>query len=234
MSLITLENVSFAYDGKPVAEGINFTVDEGDYISIVGENGSGKSTLIKGICGLKKPSGGRIIYSPSFSAKETGYLPQKNISDRSFPATVREVVLSGCANRLGLRPFYTSAMKKRASDFMELLSISELSGKSFSALSGGQQQRVLLARALCASDRLLLLDEPSAGLDPVITDMLYSLVKEQNRERGLTVIVVSHDLEAALRDSTRIVHLGGRQLFCGTPEEYKKTDCYRLLSGGRL
>ena len=174
MSLLKCENLSFAYDGVTVVRDLNFTVEEGDYLCIIGENGAGKSTLIKGLLRLKKPSAGKVELGEGLRATEIGYLPQQTQIQKDFPASVREVVLSGCLNRMGLRPFYTRAEKERARENMEALEILELQDQCYRDLSGGQQQRVLLARAMCAAQKLILLDEPVSGLDPVATRSLYA------------------------------------------------------------
>lgn len=230
--LLTCSNLSFAYDGKTVLHDVNFTVREGDYLCIVGENGSGKSTLVKGLLHLKSPQSGTITLSDALRPNEIGYLPQQSETQRDFPASVLEVVLSGRLNRLGARPFYTRADREAARRNMELLDIGALKNRSFSELSGGQRQRVLLARALCATRKLLLLDEPVAGLDPLVTADLYRLIARLNREQGLTILMVSHDLHAALHDATTILHLGQTQRFFGRVNAYRQSDVGRRFLGG--
>lgn len=221
---ITCENLSYAYDGVPVISGLNFSVHAGDYLCIVGENGSGKSTLIKGLLGLKSPNSGKMTLGGGLRQKEIGYLPQQTQIQRDFPASVTEVVLSG---RLSLKhsfsPFYNKADRADAASKMEQLSITPLKNKCYRDLSGGQQQRVLLARALCATEKLLLLDEPVTGLDPVMTADFYRLIEQIHQQNGVTVIMVSHDMESALRYATHILHLGNTQLFYGTTQEYKNS-----------
>ena len=202
MSLLKCENLSFAYDGVTVVRDLNFTVEEGNYLCIIGENGAGKSTLIKGLLRLKKPSAGKVELGEGLRATEIGYLPQQTQIQKDFPASVREVVLSGCLNRMGLRPFYTHAEKERARENMEALEILDLQDQCYRDLSGGQQQRVLLARAMCAAQKLILLDEPVSGLDPVATRSLYAQIARINKTAGLTVIMVSHDIDASLRYTT--------------------------------
>ncbi len=233
MSLITCKNLSYAYDNVVICDQLNFQVEDGDYLCIVGENGAGKSTLVKGLLHLKKPAGGQLLYGDGLRADEIGYLPQQTQIQKDFPASVQEVVLSGCLNRLGLRPFFTAAEKEIARQNMEALEILDLKDACYRQLSGGQQQRVLLARALCATKKLVLLDEPVAGLDPALTQTMYDYIYKVNRKMGITVVMVSHDLEAALRFSTRILQIGHRQLFFGTPEEYKKSPQYRMLVQSR-
>lgn len=233
MALIECSNVSLGYEGKPIVTGLNFEVNEGDYLCIIGENGSGKSTLMKALLGQKSVVSGKISFDKSLDRKEIGYLPQQTVVQKDFPASVREIVLSGCLNGCGIRPFYSSAQKKKAAESMERLGISELSDKCYRELSGGQQQRVLLARALCATKKLLILDEPVAGLDPIVTQNLYSLIKEIN-SNGITVIMVSHDMQAAVEYASHILHIGHTPLFFGKKSDYLESDISRLftVSGG--
>lgn len=229
MSLLKLENVSMGYEGRTAVANVSFEVDAGDYVCIVGENGSGKSTLIKGILGLVKPQSGAIAWQ-GLARREAGYVPQQTQMQRDFPASVFEVVLSGCLNRRGFRPFYTKEEKRRAQENIRLLGMEKLLAKSYRTLSGGQQRRVLLARALCATEKLLILDEPAAGLDPVVTAELYALMEKLNKERGVTVIMVSHDIQSAVHYGSKILHMQAKAMFFGTPAEYQKTAiCRRML-----
>lgn len=223
MSLITCKNVSFAYDGRIVAKNLNFSVESGDYLCIVGENGAGKSTLMKGILQLKSPSSGNIYMGEGLKADEIGYLPQQTEIQKDFPADVFEIVLSGCLNRLKIRPFYGKSEKRLVDEKLEQLGIASLKHHCYRELSGGQQQRVLLARALCATKKILILDEPAAGLDPIVTGELYDLIAKINREQKLTVIMVSHDIQSVLRYSNKVLHLDREQLFFGTVGEYRNT-----------
>ncbi len=235
MAILKCENASFAYDGRTVLENVSFSLDAGEYLCVVGENGSGKSTLIKGLLGLKAPESGTISYLDGLRSTEIGYLPQQTRTQRDFPASVREVVLSGCLNRLGGRFHYGREEKERAAENMERMGIDELKNASYQELSGGQQQRVLLARALCATKRLLLLDEPVTGLDPIATGEMYNLIKLVNLCDGISVIMVSHDIHEAVRYATHILHLGHKQLFFGTSAEYRESDlARRFLGGGRI
>ena len=232
MSLLKCENLSFAYDGVTVVSNLNFSVEEGNYLCIIGENGAGKSTLIKGLLRLKKPSAGRVEMGEGLRATEIGYLPQQTQIQKDFPASVREVVLSGCLNRMGLRPFYSRVEKERAREKMEALEILDLQDQCYRDLSGGQQQRVLLARAMCAAHKLILLDEPVSGLDPVATRSLYAQIARINETTGLTVIMVSHDIDASLRYASHILHLGQEgQLFFGTQKEYLRSAVYHEFLG---
>ena len=230
--ILKCENVSFAYDGVNVLAGVDFELESGDYLCVVGENGAGKSTLIKGLLGLKAPSSGRIVTGDGLKPTEIGYLPQQTELQKDFPASVREVVLSGRLNSLGGRLFFSAADKKAAGENMERMGIDDLAGKCYQDLSGGQQQRVLLARAMCATKKMLLLDEPVTGLDPVAQQEMYNLIKLINLCDGITVIMVSHDIHEAVRYSTHILHLGNRQLFFGTSAEYRESDLARRFLGG--
>lgn len=232
MSLITCENLSLAYEGAVVASEISFSVEAGDYLCIVGENGSGKSTLIKGLLGLLPPAGGKIELHEGLKRTEIGYLPQQSALQKDFPASIYEVALSGCLNRCGLRPFYSKAERERVRENLKLMSLTELSGKSFSELSGGQRQRVLLARALCATSKLLLLDEPTAGLDPPVAKEMYGIISMLNQEKGVAVIMVSHDIEAAASQASHILHLRGTPQFYGSASDYIKSDLGRRFAGG--
>ncbi len=212
---------------------MNFKVEAGDYICIVGENGAGKSTLLKGLLKLKAPSGGAILTDKALKAGRIGYLPQQTVIQRDFPASVFEVVLSGRLNSRGRHPFYTRADKNLAAEKLTLLGIEGVRNKCYRDLSGGQQQRVLLARALCATQTLLLLDEPVSGLDPVITAEFYRLIAMLNKERHITVVMVSHDVAGAVRQASHILHLSNRQLFFGATADYLKSDAGIHFLGGR-
>ncbi|MCR4707293.1 MAG: metal ABC transporter ATP-binding protein [Clostridiales bacterium] len=226
MALLTCENVTLGYDGHAVLSGVHYDVNPGDYLCIVGENGSGKSTLMKTILGLQKPIGGRISFGDGLSQTEIGYLPQQTAVQKDFPATVREIVLSGCQARCGRKPFYGRDEKQLAKENMERMNLTPLSGCCYRELSGGQQQRVLLARALCATRKMLLLDEPVAGLDPKVTAEMYALIRRLNREDGITVMMISHDLAAAVQEATHILHVG-TELFFGTKEAYLSSPLAR-------
>lgn len=223
MELLSLKNVSVGYDGKAVAENISFSLNSGDYLCIIGENGAGKSTLMKTLLSLKAPVSGEIRFADGFLKTQIGYLPQQTDVQKDFPATVFEVALSGCLNKCGLRPFYSKAQKEKAKMWLERLDILQYKKRSYRALSGGQQQRVLLARALCAANGLILLDEPAAGLDPIVTKNMYELIKSLNEESGVTVIMVSHDLAAAMKYASHILQISRRGAFFGTVSEYKNS-----------
>ena len=233
MSLISCENLAFAYEGMTVLQNVNFTVGQGDYLCIIGENGAGKSTLMKGLLGLKKPSAGSVTFGDGLRAREIGYLPQQTPVQKDFPASVQEVVLSGCLSGMGLRPFYGKEEREKAARNIEALEITDLKDRCYRDLSGGQQQRVLLARALCATKKVILLDEPVAGLDPRVTINMYKLIERINKKMGITVIMVSHDMQAATRYASHILHLGeDRQLFFGTREDYRGSAAFHAFMGG--
>ena len=233
MALIKCNNISLSYENNTVMQDLSFEVCEGDYLCIVGENGSGKSTLIKALLSLKSVNSGHIEFSEGLKKNEIGYLPQQTSAQKDFPASVWEVVLSGCLNSRGLKPFYTAAQTKRALENIEKLDLTKYKKRSYRELSGGQQQRVLLARALCATKKLILLDEPTAGLDPVVTNEFYRLIKRLNDE-GITVIMVSHDIESAVKYASHILHLQNKPLFFRKTEDYLKSEvALRFLGGGR-
>ena len=228
MVCLRCENLTIGYEQPGIASGISFEVQAGDYLCVVGENGAGKSTLIKTIVGLRKPLAGKISTGEGFDLRYTGYLPQQTIVQKDFPATVEEVVLSGCQNRMGLRPFYRAAEKARARANMEELSITAFAKRSYRELSGGQQQRVLLARALCATQNLLILDEPVAGLDPKVTEELYSFIRRCN-QKGLTIIMITHDI-GAIGYASHVLYMGAKRFF-GTRGAFLKSEQGRYLIG---
>ena len=219
-ALLECKNVTLGYEGDIVTEEINFTVNKGDYLYILGENGSGKSTLVKALLGLKPQMSGEINVCGGLGRKEIGYLPQQTVVQRDFPASVREIVLSGCISRTGARPFFNASEKKLAKKMMKRLEIENLSSRCYRELSGGQQQRVLLARALCAAQKLLLLDEPVTGLDPKASNEMYDLIADLNKNDDITIIMVSHDINAAVKYASHILHIGAKQLFFGTKQDY--------------
>jgi zinc transport system ATP-binding protein len=231
MAQIKCENASLAYDGMKIVSDLNFEVNKGDYLCIVGENGSGKSTLVKTLLGLKTPNDGEIKFGDGLTQDEIGYLPQQTSAQKDFPASVFEVVISGCLNKLGKKPFFGKNEKAVAEKNIERLGITELKKRCYRELSGGQQQRVLLARALCATEKLLLLDEPTAGLDPKVTMDFYALISELNKS-GITIIMVSHDINAAVEYSSHILHMSHKPLFFGTTEDYVKSPIGKAFIGG--
>ena len=233
MALLNVKDVSLGYGGSKVIDSLSFSVAEGDYLCIVGENGSGKSTLMKALLGLISSMSGEIIFE-GFKRNEVGYLPQQTELQMDFPASVGEVVLSGCLNRQGLRPYYNAQEKKLAYDNLERLGISGLAKRCYRELSGGQKQRVLLARALCATEKILLLDEPVAGLDPKATLEMYQIIEELNNS-GITIVMISHDIVSATKYSSHILHLGNGTSFFGAKKEYLSSEIgkrYNMASGG--
>ena len=231
MAQITCQNLSLGYDGRILLSGLSFSVRAGDYCCIVGENGAGKTTLMKALLGLLSPAGGSITAGDGLKKEEIGYMPQQTSFQRDFPASVREIVLSGCQSRCGFRPYYGRAEKARAADAMEKMGIRHLAGRCYRELSGGQQQRVLLARALCAASRMLLLDEPVSGLDPRAAGDMYRLIDGLNKRDGLTVLMISHDIKTAVTYASHILHIGP-SCFFGTMGEYLKHDAGKQVGGG--
>lgn len=228
MAQLTCQNLCAGYDGRPVLQGLSFELLAGDYLCIVGENGSGKSTLMKTILGLQAPISGRILTGDGLRKNEIGYLPQQTVVQKDFPASVREIVLSGCQGRCGSRPFYNKEEKQLAAEAMDKMQITRLARRCYRELSGGQQQRVLLARALCATQKMLLLDEPVSGLDPKVTAEMYTLIEKLNREDGITVIMISHDITAAVKYASHILHIGDT-VFFGTKGDYLQSPQGRLF-----
>lgn len=232
MAQLTCQNLTVGYDGRTVLQGLNFEVNPGDYLCILGENGSGKSTLMKTILGLQAPISGRILTGDGLRKNEIGYLPQQTQAQKDFPASVREIVLSGCQGRCGSRPFYSKEEKRLAEENIRKMGIGSLTKRCYRELSGGQQQRVLLARALCATRKMLLLDEPVSGLDPRVTAEMYGLIERLNREEGITVMMISHDISAALRYASHILHIGD-SVFFGTKADYLQSPQGKVFDSGK-
>ena len=222
MAQLLCEDLTLGYENGAIIEGLSFSVEKGDYLAIVGENGSGKSTLMKTVLGLLKPLKGEIVFGDGLRKFEIGYLPQQTVVQRDFPASVWEVVLSGCLSKGRFSPFYTQGDKERAMSNIERLGLTSFVKRSYRELSGGQQQRVLLARALCATEKILLLDEPVSGLDPVVTAEMYEIIEGLHKE-GITIIMISHDVQAAVRYANKLLHIGKTPFF-GSVEKYLDTD----------
>ncbi len=220
MPLIECNNLCMGYGKNILFKNMNIAIEDSDYINIVGENGSGKSTFIKGLLGIKNPESGSIIYNAEIKNGDIGFMPQQHELIANFPASVEEVVMSGLLNKMRFRPFYNAHDKKIANEYMKQLKIDNIKNKCFAELSGGQKQRVLLARALCAAKKILILDEPVAGLDPQITKEFYELISEINLKKKITIIMVSHDITATLKYATKILHIGTNDYFYGTTDEY--------------
>ena len=226
MALLTAKELTLGYGERLLLEGLSFTVNAGDYLCIVGENGSGKSTLVRCLLGLQAPAAGAIVPGDDLKLNQIGYLPQQTVVQKDFPATVWEIVLSGCQGHRGLWPFYSKADRQLARESIARMNLTDLTRRCYRELSGGQQQRVLLARALCATRRLLLLDEPVSGLDPRMTVEMYQLIEKLNREEKITIIMVTHDLVAARNYASHLLHIGRRSFF-GSREEYFSSDLGR-------
>ena len=232
MAQLSCQNLTVGYDGRTVLQGLNFEVNPGDYLCILGENGSGKSTLMKTILGLQAPISGTILTGDGLRKNEIGYLPQQTQAQKDFPASVREIVLSGCQGRCGSRPFYSKEEKRLAEENIGKMGIGSLTKRCYRELSGGQQQRVLLARALCATRKMLLLDEPVSGLDPRVTAEMYGLIETLNREEGITVMMISHDISAALKYASHILHIGD-SVFFGTKADYLQSPQGKVFDSGK-
>ena len=230
MAQITCKNLTLGYENRAIQENLNFSINAGDYLCIVGENGSGKSTLMKTLLHLQPPISGTIELGDGLHKNEIGYLPQQTLVQRDFPASVKEIVLSGCQGRCGWRPFYNKEDKEIARKAMEKMMIQDLQDRCYRELSGGQQQRVLLARALCAAKKILLLDEPVSGLDPKVTAEMYQLIEDLNKKDEITIIMISHDIEAAVRYATHILPIGERCFF-GTKKQYLESSLGRHFTG---
>ena len=230
MSLLTIKDLSLGYDSNIILEGLNFKVDTGDYLCIVGENGTGKTTLMKTLLSLQETKGGQILFGDGLKQNEIGYLPQQSETQRDFPATVEEIVLSGFVGQMGLRPFYSKKEKEIAINNMKRMEIYALKDHCYRELSGGQQQRVLLSRALCATKKILLLDEPVAGLDPKVTIEMYAEIDKLNKD-GITIIMISHDIASAVKYASHILHIG-KEVFFGTKDEYLESNVGRYFLGG--
>ena len=228
--LLKCEHVDFGYENQDAVIDVSLEVSTGDYICIVGENGSGKSTLMKGILGLLKPTEGKIEISEELKKAGIGYLPQQTAAQKDFPATVFEVVISGCLGKRGNRPFYSPKEKQTALSNLERLGIADLKKSCFRDLSGGQ--RALIARALCATDKLLILDEPITGLDPSAIQDFYNIIRKLNREEQVAILMVSHDMANIVRQAGKILHLQQKALFWGTVQDYLKSGIGNQFLGG--
>ena len=230
--LLKCEHVDFGYENYDVVKDVSLEICQGDYLCIVGENGSGKSTLMKGLLGLLKPTGGSLMVSDDLKRSGIGYLPQQTPAQKDFPATVQEVVISGCLGKRGNRPFYSKKERETAAVNMERLGITDLRKSCYRDLSGGQKQRTLIARALCATDRLLILDEPITGLDPSTTQDFYRVIRHLNREEQVAVLMVSHDIQNIVAQANKILHLQQRVVYYGNVKDYVKSQAGLEFLGG--
>ena len=217
MAMITLNNLTLKYDGNVVLQNVNFSVNEGDFICVVGENGTGKSTLIKSLVGLKSIDSGEVIYE-NINRSDISYIAQQNNIKRNFPATVLEVVMQGLEGRKNLTPFYKKEEKALALNALKKLGIETVANKLINELSGGQQRRVLLARALISPKKLLIMDEPVASLDTAAAKEIYTITKNLCENEKMAAIVVLHDLGNAIKYATKILWI--------------KDDSHKLLSPG--
>jgi len=228
MKICECKKLNIGYNEKSICKDISFVVESGEYICIIGENGCGKSTLLKTLLGLNKPISGKVVFDKNFNKSLIGYLPQQTDSQRDFPAIVREVVLSGFINRMGFRPFYNKLEKEKCMEVCKFLGIQDLLKKSYRDLSGGQQQRVLLARALCATNDLLVLDEPTNALDARSQVKLYELISELNKQ-GITIIMVSHNIEKVINYASHIIYLKDTPQFIGSKEDFLKSEYAKIF-----
>ena len=232
MSLIKFSNIEFKYDSKQILQNVSFEVNKGDYVCILGENGTGKSTLLNLLSGILKPTSGSIEFFDESLKSKIGYLPQQIQIQDNFPASVYEIVLSGCVNKLKLYPFYTRIEKQIANYNINLLGISDIKAKSFHELSGGQKQRVLLARALCSAENLILLDEPVSGLDPVVTESFYDTIHHLNTEHGTTIVMVSHDIKKSLEFATHIIYISKNSFYYAKKDDFLNSEVSKKIVGG--
>lgn len=231
MKLLECKKLNIGYSDRTICKDISFSLEQGQYFCVIGENGCGKSTLLKTILGLTKQLSGKVIFDKNFNKSMIGYLPQQTDLQRDFPATVREVIMSGFLNKMGFRPFYNKEEKQKATEIMQFLGIETLQKKSYRELSGGQQQRVLLARALCATDELLVLDEPTNGLDSRTINKFYDLLSELNK-KGITILMVSHNLDKVIKYATDIIYLKDTPQFIGEKEDFLQTDYAKIFNLG--
>ena len=231
MAQLRCENLSVGYENGIVVSDVTFELNKGDYVCVVGENGAGKSSLLKGILGLASIKSGQIIYGEGINKLDVGYLPQQKDYQKNFPATVMEVVMSGFLNRMGIRPFYKKVEKEKALSIIADFGMTDFIRTSFANLSGGQKQRVLLARALCATDKMLLLDEPATGLDPVAMEDMYQLLKKLNKEKKVTILMVSHDLNKAVSDAGKILHINKGVGYFGDADKYLESQAAKEFLG---
>ncbi len=228
MKQIECKDLAIGYDNSILADGINFSINKGDYICVIGENGAGKSTLMKVLLNLKKPISGEIVLEEGMNRKDFGYLTQQKEIQKDFPGSVKEIVISGCQSKCGMRPFYNKSEKQLAVDAMEKMKILDLQNKCFRELSGGQQQRVLMARALCATSKVLFLDEPVTGLDPNAIVEFYNIINSLNKEDQVTIVMISHDVKTAIKYASHILYVG-KEMFFGTKKEYLKDKSHHVF-----
>ena len=218
MTILEVENLKVSYSNHVALENINFKIDNGDYVCLVGENGSGTSTLVKTIVGLLKPDEGKI--NLNISLDEVAYLSQTNLKELDFPATAKEIIMSGVQKHRKL-PFYTKKDKEAYEEIIKKLKIEELQNRRIGDLSGGQKQRILIARALIRNPKLLILDEPATGLDYNITKELYKILENENKNHQMTIIMATHDLDELNEIKPRIIYLAKTIKYDGELEAWK-------------
>ena len=217
MSIIKVENLKTTYNGHTAIENVNFSIEKGEYVCIIGENGSGKSTLLKTMVGLNKKDSGDIVFN--IQQEQVSYLAQNNLVDINFPATAKEIIMTG-VQKHGKLPFYNKEDYKNFNKICQDLLISDIINKQISELSGGQRQRVMLARALIIEPELLILDEPCSGLDSNITKEFYRILNKLNKEKGLTIIMATHDLDEISSDNIRVICMSTTVKFDGNINEW--------------
>lgn len=227
MNVLEAKDLSFAYGNTPVLDAASFTMCEGGFAALVGVNGAGKSTLLRLLLGELKPTGGHIALMGqdigSFKSwQRIGYVPQDGLTRKaSFPASVNEVVLANLYSRIGLFRFPRREHREDVRRTLELVGMQDYGRRMLGELSGGQRQRVQLAQALVSRPALLLLDEPTAGLDAQSTADFYTLLKNLNRERGLSILIVSHDLQEIPRLTDTIYCLSHQKITCLAAKEMR-------------
>ena len=231
MKILECKKLNIGYNERSICKDISFEVESGQYICVIGENGSGKTTLLKTILGLNKPISGKVVFDKKFDKSNLGYLPQQTDMQKDFPATVLEVVMSGFINKMKFRPFYNKREKEKAQEILKYLNITDLQKRSYKDLSGGQQQKVLLARALCSTNELLILDEPTNGLDARSIKSFYELLADLNSQ-GMTIIMISHNLDKVINYASHIVYLKGTPEFIGTKEDFLQTEYAKFCKLG--
>lgn len=216
--ILEVKNLKVSYNSHTAIENVSFKINQGEYIALVGENGSGKSTLIKAIMGLKKEDEGEVKFDLDLS--EVSYLAQTDLKGIDFPATSKEIIMTGCQKR-GKLPFYTKQDKENFKQVVQELKIEDLINKRIGDLSGGQKQRVLLARSLIRNPKMIILDEPQTGLDVNITKELYKILEKLNKEKNVTIMMATHDLDELESIKPRIICIAKTIKYDGKFEEWK-------------
>lgn len=218
MSILEIKNLTASYNNHDAIKNVNFTIDKGEYVCLVGENGSGKSTLIKTMIGLHKKDEGEIIVN--IDDDKISYVAQNNMKDLSFPATAKEIIMTGVQRHRKL-PFYRKVDWEKFERVCEMLSIKDIINKQIGNLSGGQRQRVILARALIREPELIILDEPCSGLDVNITKEFYGILDELHKSKGITIIMATHDLDEIKSKNVRVICMSTTVKFDGKIADWK-------------